>query len=145
MISSKCPHPPSRLGAPEWIWLRETGPSLSLVCSQDPRVPLRDLEARSGASSGHTGDDESLGSADFEQPTSVRSSHDDKSVEELLEVVTCAMARLQLDWLREQVTPKRSKLEDRFLSGGQGEGPQNQSLPFFVDLHDELTRSWRKP
>lgn len=76
---------------------------------------------------------------------SEHSSHNDKVHEELLEVVTHAMARLQLDWPQEQETPKRSKLEDRFLSGGQVEGPERRSLPCFEDLHDELTCSWGKP
>ncbi|XDV19288.1 hypothetical protein PO909_024787 [Leuciscus waleckii] len=78
---------------------QETGPSLSLACSPDPHVPSRDPKAHPGASSAQAGDDnESLGATDFEQPTSERSSREDKSVEELLE-----------------------------------------------DLHDELSKSWRKP
>ncbi|XDV29774.1 hypothetical protein PO909_032816 [Leuciscus waleckii] len=61
---------------------QETGPSLSLALSPDPRAPLRDP----CASSAHAGDDEkSLGSVDYEQPASERSSREDKSVEELLE------------------------------------------------------------
>lgn len=59
-------------------------------------------------------------------------------------MVTCAVDRLHLDWPQEQETPKLSKLDDRYLSGGRGEGPQRQSLPFFGDLHDEVTRSWNK-
>ncbi|ROI84191.1 hypothetical protein DPX16_19963 [Anabarilius grahami] len=120
---------------------RETGPALSPDLSPDPRVSSRDPDAHSGASSAHAGDDDSL----LEFAASERSSRDDKAVEELLEVVTRAVARLQLDWPQEKETPKPSKLEDRFLSGGRGEGPQRQSLPFFEDLHDELSKSWKKP
>lgn len=58
---------------------------------------------------------------------------------------SCAVPRLQLDWPQEQETPKCSKLEDTFLSGGQVEGPERWSLPCFEDLHDELTCSWGKP
>lgn len=68
-------------------------------------------------------------------------SCNNKTQKELLEVVTCAVARLQLDWPQEQETPKPSKLEDGFMSCGQGEGPEQWYLPFFEDLHDELTRS----
>lgn len=32
----------------------------------------------------------------------------------------------------------------RFLSGGQGEGPQRWSLPFFGYLHDEISHSCKK-
>lgn len=70
----------------------------------------------------------------------VHSSLDDKAQEELLKVVTLTVTRLQLDWPREQENPKACK-EDIFLSGGQGEEP----LPFFEDLHDELSRSSGKP
>ncbi|MGL5565270.1 MAG: hypothetical protein ACRDC4_06010, partial [Plesiomonas sp.] len=77
---------------------QETDPSFSLACSPDPNIPSRDPEARSGASSARAGDDDddddeiSLGSEDFERPVSERSSHDSKSSEELLEVVTRAVA-----------------------------------------------------
>ncbi len=74
-----------------------------------------------------------------------RSSRDDKAFRELLEVVTNPVARLKLDWPQEQENPRHSKLDDRFLSGGQGERSQHRSLPFFLDLHDELSRSWSKP
>ncbi|KAI2664143.1 Iporin [Labeo rohita] len=70
---------------------------------------------------------------ELESATSERSFRDDK-VNELLEVVTQADDRLKLDWPQEQETLKRSKLDDRFLSGGRGEGPQRQSLPFFGNL-----------
>ncbi len=59
-------------------------------------------------------------------------------------MVTRAVDRLKLDWPQEQETLKCSKLDDRFLSGGWGERPQRRSLPFFGDLHDEVTRSWSK-
>ncbi|ROL53168.1 hypothetical protein DPX16_23787 [Anabarilius grahami] len=90
---------------------RETGPALSPDLSPDPRVSSRDPEAHSGASSAHAGDDDSL----LEFAASERSSRDDKAVEELLEVVTRAVARLKLDWPQEKETPKPSKLEDRVI------------------------------
>ncbi len=86
----------------------------------------------------------SFASGEVESATSVHSSHDEKAYEELLEVVTWAVDRLHLDWPQEQETFKHSKLDDRYLSGGQGEGPQRRSLPFFGDLHDEVARSWNR-
>ncbi|KAI2653826.1 Gag-Pol polyprotein [Labeo rohita] len=77
--------------------------------------------------------------------TSGRSSRDNRAFEELLEVVSHSVARLKLDWPQEQENPRHSKLDDRFLLGGQGERPQRRSLPFFPDLHDELSSSWSKP
>ncbi len=88
----------------------------------------------------------SLASGEVESATSVHSSRDEKAYEELLEVVTRAVDRLHLDWPQEQETSKRStQLDDRYLSGGQGEGPQRRSLPFSGDLHDEVARSWNRP
>ncbi len=121
------------------------GPPLSLALSPDHEVLASASEACFGASSEWAEDTSSHASAEMESATSERSSRDDRAYEELLEVVTRAVARLKLDWLQEHETPKRSKLDDRFLSGGRGEGTQRRSLPFFGDLHDELVRSWNKP
>ncbi|ROL32999.1 hypothetical protein DPX16_5894 [Anabarilius grahami] len=60
---------------------RETGPALSPALSPDPYIPLQNPDVHSGASSVRAGDDDSL----YECAASERSSHDDKSVEELLE------------------------------------------------------------
>lgn len=76
---------------------------------------------------------------DFECTASERSSRDERSYNELLEVVS-----LHLDWPQEQVTPRRYKLDDRFLSGGQREASERRTLPFFQDIHDELPKSWNK-
>ncbi len=65
----------------------------------------------------------------IERAASKRSSHDYKTNEELLKLVTHAEARLKLDQPQEQETPKHSKLEDRFMLGGQG------------DLSDDLSPS----
>ncbi len=70
------------------------------------------------------------GEIETECAASERSSLDDKAFEELLEVVTNADARLKLDWPQEQEKTWHSKLEDRFLSGGQTERSQRRSLPF---------------
>ncbi len=64
--------------------------------------------------------------------------------EELLEVVTRAVAKLNIDWPAEkQAEPQRSKLDERFLLTKPL--PPRQSLPFFPDLHTEVSRSWKKP
>lgn len=124
---------------------RGTTPPLSLALSPDHEALASVSQARPGASSERPEETSSVASVEMESATSERSSRDDKAYEELLEVVTRAVDRLKLDWPQEQEAPKRSKLDDRFLSGGQGEGPQRRSLPFFGDLHDELVRSWSKP
>ncbi|KAI2653704.1 Transposon Ty3-G Gag-Pol polyprotein [Labeo rohita] len=64
--------------------------------------------------------------------------------EELLEVVTRAVEKLKIDWPAEsQAEPQRSRLDERFL---QSRPPSaRRSLPFFPDLHTEVSRSWNSP
>ncbi|KAL0161017.1 hypothetical protein M9458_044742, partial [Cirrhinus mrigala] len=55
--------------------------------------------------------------------------------EELLEVVTHAVEKLKIDWpAKSQAEPQRSRLDERFLH-----------LPFFPDLHTEVSRLWNSP
>ncbi|XP_032363307.1 uncharacterized protein LOC116675969 [Etheostoma spectabile] len=64
--------------------------------------------------------------------------------DELLDVVTRAVAKLGLDWpqaVRELNAGGR--LDDRFLRSHSV--PPRRSMPFFPDLHSELCRSWDKP
>lgn len=56
--------------------------------------------------------------------------------EELLEVMTCAMVRLCLDWLVEKQEVVQGRLDELFLPGHQ-RSPL-VSLPFLPDLHNEL-------
>ncbi|KAL0167364.1 hypothetical protein M9458_039208, partial [Cirrhinus mrigala] len=64
--------------------------------------------------------------------------------EELLEVVTRAVAKLNIDWPPESlVEPHRSKLDERFLRSRPPSA--RRSLPFFPDLHTEVSRSWNNP
>ncbi|KAL0201381.1 hypothetical protein M9458_004568, partial [Cirrhinus mrigala] len=59
---------------------------------------------------------------------------------ELLEVVTRAVAKLNIDWPAEKQTePQRSKLDERFLRTRSA--PSHRSLPF----HTEVSRSWGRP
>ena len=72
-----------------------------LALYPNPDVFLLNPEVRPGASLARAEDNESLGSGvDYELPTSKHSSCDDKASEELLEVVTHVVAKLQLDWPR---------------------------------------------
>ncbi len=64
--------------------------------------------------------------------------------EELLEVVTRAVAKLDIDWPAEKKSePQKSRLDERFLRARPP--PPHRSLPFFHDLHTEVSRSWAKP
>ncbi|ROL45180.1 hypothetical protein DPX16_8309 [Anabarilius grahami] len=64
--------------------------------------------------------------------------------EELLEVVTHAVARLNIDWPAEkQEVLQQSLLDECFLTSRSQ--PPHQGLPFFPDLHTEVSRLWKKP
>ncbi|KAL0200147.1 hypothetical protein M9458_003334, partial [Cirrhinus mrigala] len=57
--------------------------------------------------------------------------------EELLEVVTRAVSKLNIDWpAMEKAAPQKSKLDERFLG---------RAFLFFPDLHAEISRSWARP
>lgn len=114
---------------------QKMGPPLSLVFSPDWEVLQPTSEAHSGTSSDRAEDVSSFEEMEFECAASEHSSCDDRSYDELFEVVTRTVDSLQLDWPQEKETTRRSKLHDRFLSGGQGEAPERQIYK----------KSWSKP
>ncbi len=64
--------------------------------------------------------------------------------EELVEVITRAVAKLHLEWPAEkQAEPSKSKLDERFLRSKPL--PPRRGLSFFPDLHSEVSRSWGRP
>ncbi len=64
--------------------------------------------------------------------------------EDLLEVVTRAVVKLNLDWpAEEQEERPKSKLDELFLHSKPL--PPCWSLPFFPNLHTEVSRLWNKP
>ncbi len=64
--------------------------------------------------------------------------------EELLEVMTRAVAKLNISWpAEEHAEPQISKLDEHFLRAKRS--PPTRSLPFFPDLHTEVSRSWASP
>ncbi len=64
--------------------------------------------------------------------------------EELLEVMTRAVAKLNISWLAEEHAElQTSKLDECFLRAKRS--PPTRSLLFFPDLHIEVSRSWASP
>ncbi len=63
---------------------------------------------------------------------------------ELVDVLACATEKLRLVWPDEPHEPHSSKRDKRFLSGS-GSRPARRKLPFFPDLHQEISRSWKQP
>ncbi len=52
--------------------------------------------------------------------------------------------KLALDWPDEPRESRASKLDERFLSSAHSK-PERRKLPFFSDLHQEISRSWKQP
>ncbi len=88
---------------------------------------------------------EEEGSASVERNEAVGFPPQSVSFEELLEVVTRALAKLKIEWPgdKEHQEYPKSKLDERFLRSRSL--PPHRSLPFFPDLHKELFISWDKP
>ncbi len=63
---------------------------------------------------------------------------------ELVDVLSRATEKLALDWPDEPRESQESKLDERFLSGLNSR-PELRKLPFFSDLHQEISRSWKQP
>ncbi len=62
---------------------------------------------------------------------------------ELTAMVSQAAESIKLHW-RPPSSPKRSRLEDWF-PGAQAARRQLPPVPFFPEVHEEVTRSWRAP
>ncbi len=63
---------------------------------------------------------------------------------ELVDVVSRTTAKLSIDWPDEPCESQSSKLDERFLSGPNSR-PEQRKLPFFCDLHHEISRFWNQP
>ncbi len=63
---------------------------------------------------------------------------------ELVDVLSRATEKLALDWPDEPRESRASKLDDRFLIGAHSK-LERRKLPFFSDLHREISSSWKQP
>ncbi len=75
------------------------------MLSPDCIILVPTAEVCPGASSERAEDASYLASSDMEIESD--GSHNDKAFEELLEMVTCVVSRLKLDWPQEQETRHR--------------------------------------
>lgn len=123
----------------------ETGKSLSSSSPARSTAGSLGLEASSAVSSPR-GASSSLHLSFFEE-VDVESDEDSpphsSQYEGLLEVVTRAVAKLNIDWPTEkQAQLQKSKLNECFLCTK----PllPSRSLPFFPILHTEVSSSWKK-
>ncbi len=77
-------------------------------------------------------------------PPSVQEARPSPAYTELVDVLACATEKLSLDWPDEPCESQSSKLDERFLSGS-GSHLARRKLPFFPDLHHQISRSWKQP
>jgi hypothetical protein len=117
----------------------ETAAAPSHSSSEDSEAPVHGAEARVAASSAHIQDPMLVLSAseevdvlsievDDREPDSPVHVH---AYEELIEVVTRAVARLNISWPHDvQEAQNKSKLDERFLQ--HRAQPQRRGLPFFL-------------
>lgn len=63
---------------------------------------------------------------------------------ELIDVLSRATEKLAIDWPDEPYESQSSKLDERFLSGASARTVRRK-LPFFSDLHNEVSRSYKQP
>ncbi len=62
---------------------------------------------------------------------------------QLMEVLSHATEKLSIDWPDKPHKSQSSKLDERFLSSPNSR-PERRKLPFFSDLHHEISRSWKQ-
>ncbi|KAI2655577.1 Transposon Ty3-G Gag-Pol polyprotein [Labeo rohita] len=123
----------------------ETGVPLSSASPSRSAARSAGSEARTAVSSPRgSGSTVRLSSSEGAEVEIVEETPQSVQYEELLEVVTRAVEKLKIDWPTEsQAEPQRSRLDERFL---QSRPPSaRRSLPFFPDLHTEVSRSWNSP
>lgn len=121
----------------------ETASALSQHSETSSNVLTQGSEAYNAASS-NLGEDPMLEMSGSEEVDvlSIEAGETEESplqspaFEELLDVVTKEVANLKIEWPSvKQKAAKKSKLDECF----------RRSLPFFPDLHAEVSRSWKTP
>ena len=64
-------------------------------------------------------------------------------MQSLFRMLTKDVENLVLEWSSPD-EPTRSRLDEWFLQGRR-QAPQQRPAPFFPEVHDELTKSWKAP
>ncbi len=77
-------------------------------------------------------------------PPSGQEARPSAAYSELVDVLSRATEKLALDWSDEPRESQASKLDDRFLIGAHSM-LERRKLPFFSDLHCEISSSWKQP
>ncbi len=120
--------------------LSRSSPARSTAPSQDQKPAPRFLPPRERARCSS----EEVDVMSVNTDKTVDSPPQSIAYEELVEVVTRAVVKLNIEWPAEKQDARpKSKLDESFLKARSQ--PSRRGLPFFPDLHTEVTRSWEKP
>lgn len=129
---------------------RGDSPVLFVQPDQCPSAATSDLVLFGGTEEELLEDSMSLAASDAEElsgspdPAPSMSSEPNRSKlgidAELIRVLSRAVDELGLDWSPPE-EPARSRLDEWFLPGRQ-QAPRQRTAPFFLEVHDELTKSW---
>ncbi len=133
---------------------REMSPVLFIQPDQRPSASVNDLVSFGGSDDELADDSMSLVASDAEEllgsvtdpaPSGLPAPSAAKAgmEAELFRVLSKAVEELGLEWSPPE-EPSRSRLDEWFLPGRR-QAPQQRPSPFFPEVHDELTRSWRSP
>ncbi len=131
---------------------REVSPVLFSQPDQRPSASVSDLVSFGGSDDELADDSMSLVASDAEEllgsvtdpaPSGLPNSSAAGMDAELFRVLSKAVEELGLEWSPPE-EPSRSRLDEWFLPGRR-QAPQQRPSPFFPEVHDELTRSWRSP
>ncbi len=76
-------------------------------------------------------------------PPSGQEARPSAAYSERVDVLSRATEKLSLDWPDEPRESQSLMLDERFLSGPNSR-PERRKLPFFSDLHHEISRSWKQ-
>ncbi len=77
-------------------------------------------------------------------PPSGQEARPSAAYSELVDVLSRATEKLALDWPDEPRESRASKLDERFLIGAHSK-LERRKLPFFSNLHREISSSWKQP
>ncbi len=77
-------------------------------------------------------------------PPSGQEARPSAAYSELVDALSRATEKLALDWPNEPRESRASKLDERFLIGAHSK-LERRKLPFFSDLHREISSSWTQP
>ncbi len=133
---------------------REMSPVLFIQTDQRPSASVSDLVSFGGSDDELADDSMSLVASDAEELSGsvtdpapsglpVPSAAKARMDAELFRVLSKAVEELGLEWSPPE-EPSGSRLDEWFLPGRR-QAPQQRPSPFFPEVHDELTRSWRSP